>query len=134
MNKIYTAYVIEAFDCMLEESNDDFTGSEQYSLISCGVTTNTSKLRDNTITENKSWNVEELGFEPKKGQQVYLIVERFGDGSTFNSRRGLSRPIKIFASNDLARKWLASDEAKKLKDDDFFGGHENYEIHSVIVH
>lgn len=140
---IYTAYVVEEFCEQLEDPEYpsgpySFQGGELFDLVDCGVTTNPAKIRGKTSCKDRSWTAAELSFYgnsnlPLPGQKVFLVVERYGDGSTFGYRRGLSRPMRFFASKKLAEKWVASDEADNLKDRDYFGGHEAYEIHPVAV-
>lgn len=141
---IYTAYVVEEFREQLDEpeyTSDpySFQGGELFDLVDCGVTTNPAKIRGKTSCKDRSWTAAKLksfygnSDPPLPGKKVFLVVERYGDGSTFGYRRGLSRPMRFFPSEKLAKEWVASDEADNLKDRDYFGGHEAYKIYPVVV-
>lgn len=74
-----------------------------------------------------------LGFMPKKGDTVFLIIERYGSGSTFGSTNPVFRPCKIFKTYEDSENWTKSEEGERFKDTDYFGGHQEYLIEMVTV-
>lgn len=84
-------------------------------------------------SRDRCMNAKQLGFMPKVGDKVYLVIEIFSSGDTFGNTDPQFRPAKVFKTAKSANKWLASEEAENFKDIDYFGGHKSYEIYSTIV-
>lgn len=106
-------------------------GDEQGTLRSCGVTVGAPTHV--AYDESMAFNEADIGFMPQKGDTVFMVIEQYGDGSTFGTRRGLCRPQHLFKTYAEAEAWTKTEEAKRCEDTDYFGGHEEWLIQETVV-
>lgn len=109
------------------DSGDDTEVLDDYGVslgphLGCGYGS-----RDRALTE------EHIGFMPEIGDLVYMVIEDYGSGSTFGHTDSNFAPVKVFATYKDANDWLTTPEAKRCKDTDYFGGHNQYLIEEVHV-
>ena len=83
--------------------------------------------------ESRNYKIDDMDFSPVAGRDIWVVVERYGDGDTFRSSKGLSRIQRVFPTKDQAETWLETDAADSAKSKAYFGGHEAWEIYRVEV-
>lgn len=130
-----TAWVTTSSEYTREPDPDDEwdVGDSHETLTGKGVSVGVPEMQQRELANDKCFNQEHIGFMPKAGDVVYLVVERYADGCTFGHTSGRARPVHIFKTRKAAVEWIESDEASRLKDTDYFGGHEDWEVHQVVV-
>jgi hypothetical protein len=77
------------------------------------------------LHEKYGYSFQELGFEPKRGDIIYVVVEDYSDGDTFG------RTTHAFAERHVAKTWIDADDWIKTKGkpyDGYFGGHNDWRI------
>lgn len=119
------------------DPNDEWDiGDEGEELEDYGVVLDGGEIqprRGYYPTRSRSLTEEELGFMPKAGDDVFMVIEVYGDGCTFGNQSPLYKPMKIFKTYYEAEAWKTSPEGNACKDDGYFGGHKDYIIEKVMV-
>jgi hypothetical protein len=115
-------------------SGDEWdAGDKEEELDDFGVSLGVPKNPDRYISRDRALNKEHLGFFPKVGDVVFMVIESFGQGSTFGSEDPCYKPVRVFKTQEEASDWTESDEAEDYKDDGYFGGHNEYLVEEVTV-
>ena len=130
-----TAWVKVIFEQTREPIEDDQwdSGDDQGILVNYGVCVGSPKHENRDYSAEISFNAKDLGFLPKSGDKVYLVIERHGAGSTFGHTDDCFRPQHVFKTEAQAEAWTRSSEAKECEDHDYFGGHDEWLIKEVVV-
>ncbi len=117
-----------------ERDPDDEWDAGDYGeeLVNFGVCIG-AQNKNSYLSRDRSLNKEHIGFFPKAGDTVFMVIESYGTGSTFGSTNPCYQPVKIFKTHQGATQWLKTPEAEACKDSDYFGGHNDYLIESVVV-
>lgn len=108
-------------------------GDSSGELIGYGVSIGRPKEKNRYDSEERSFNEEDIGFMPKVGDVVYMVIERYSDGCTFGNTDGYHLPVHIFKTYEEANNWTESKEAQAFKYDSYFGGHQDWLIKEVLV-
>lgn len=82
---------------------------------------------------SKCFDEKMLGWLPKAGDRVHMVIEEYGDGCTFGSTSPVFRPVHVFRTEVDAQEWVKSPQAEEWKDTGYFGGHIGYRIEEVKV-
>ncbi len=136
MEKSYiTAWAQVEFEVITEPDPDDAwdRGNDTGYLIDFGVTIGSPKGKNRWYSNEQTFSVEDIGFAPKSRDRIYMVFERYASGDTFGHTDGNYKPVKLFKTREEAQAWVETPEANTLKNTDYFGGHEGWEIKATDV-